>query len=280
MNPASLLPRHFQTPSRYRERFSLKNTLPAVLGLLLCGGILLRLQLPMLERINLGELENAEARKDRNIALANVLGWLGYRNLAASWLWLELIQYYGDGPARALTGYGLAYDYFDHMTRLDPNFFLSYRLASLVLAYRAGQARQAVEILDRGLQQFTPETNPDAWRLYVDRALLNFLFLGDAKAGRDDYYQAAAWREQVGLPGDDFRQLGDNIARSPLSRRVQFDVWMSVFNTTTDRDTRIFVLERLAQLGTVQRILPTGEIEILPPPLPGIRDEEALRLRL
>ncbi|MGQ9837808.1 MAG: hypothetical protein ACUVRV_07520 [Cyanobacteriota bacterium] len=275
MNPASQLHRHQKWPSL---KNTLKNTLPAVLGLLLCGGILLQLQLPMLARINLGELENAEARKDRNIALANVLAWLGYRNLAASWLWLELIQYYGDSSARTLTGYGLAYDYFDHMTRLDPNFFLGYRLSSFVLAYRAGQPEQALEILNRGLQHFTPETNPGAWRLYVDRALLNFLFLGDADAGRNDYYQAAAWREQVGLPGDDFRQLGDMIARSPLSRRVRFDVWMSVFNSTTDRDTRIFVLQQLAQLGTVRQILPTGEIEILPPPLPGFPNEEPLLL--
>jgi len=272
MNTASLPHRRF--------RFSLQSTLPAVVGLLLCGGILVQSQLPMLERINLGELENAEARKDRNIALANALGWLGYRNLGASWLWLELIQYYGDGPGRTLTGYGLAYDYFDHMTRLDPQFFLGYRLSSLVLAYRAGQPEQAIEILDRGLQQFTPATNPDAWRLYVDRALLNFLFLGDAEAGRNDYYQAAAWREQVGLPGDDFRQLGDNIARSPLSRRARFDAWMSVFNSTTDRDTRIFVLEQLAQLGTVLQTLPTGEIEILAPPLPEFPDEEPYLLRL
>ncbi|MEN9203171.1 MAG: hypothetical protein Q6J46_07180 [Thermostichus sp. DG02_2_bins_29] len=263
-----------------RSRLTWQSTLPAVLGLLICGGILVQSQLPMLERINLGELENAEARKDRNLALANVLGWLGYRNLAASWLWLELIQYYGDGPARTLTGYGLAYDYFDHMTRLDPNFFLGYRLSSLVLAYRAGQPEQAIEILDRGIQHFTPETNPDAWRLYVDRALLNFLFLGDAEAGRDDYYQAAAWREQVGLPGEDFRQLGDNIARSPLSRRARFDVWMSVFNSSADHDTRLFVLEQLTQLGTVLETLPTGEIKILPPPLPGLPNEEPLLLRL
>ncbi|MFS8906982.1 hypothetical protein, partial [Synechococcus sp. OH2] len=183
-------------------------------------------------------------------------------------------------PARAQTGYGLAYEYFDHMLRLDPNFFLGYRLSSLVLAYRAGQPEKAVEILDRGLQQFNPQNNPDAWRLYVDRALINFMFLGDAEAGRRDYYQAAAWREQVGLPGDDFRQLGDNIARSPLSRRSRFDVWLSVFNATSDRDTRQFVLEQLTQLGTVLRTLPTGEIEILPPPLPSGLEEEPYRLRL
>lgn len=265
---------------RRRSRFSLAGTLAAVGGAFLCGILVVRLQLPMLERINLGELENAEARKNRNIALANTLGWLGYRNLGASWLWLELIQYYGDAPARAQTGYGLAYDYFDHMLRLDPRFFLGYRLSSLVLAYRAGQPEKAVEILDRGLQQFNPQNNPDAWRLYVDRALLNFMFLGDAEAGRNDYYQAAAWREQVGLPGDEFRQLGDNIARSPLSRRVQFDVWLSVYNSTTDRDTRLFVLEQLVQLGTVLQTLPTGEIEILPPPLPDFPDEEPYRLRL
>ncbi|MFS8858539.1 hypothetical protein NW851_11865 [Synechococcus sp. H55.7] len=265
---------------RRRSRFSLTGTLAAVGGALLCGILVVRLQVPMLERINLEALENAEARKNRNIALATTLGWLGYRNLGASWLWLELIQYYGDAPARAQTGYGLAYEYFDHMLRLDPNFFLGYRLSSLVLTYQAGQPEKAVEILDRGLQQFNPQNNPDAWRLYVDRALINFMFLGDAEAGRRDYYQAAAWREQVGLPGDDFRQLGDNIARSPLSRRSRFDVWLSVFNATSDRDTRQFVLEQLTQLGTVLRTLPTGEIEILPPPLPSGLEEEPYRLRL
>jgi tetratricopeptide (TPR) repeat protein len=145
---------------RRRSRFSLAGTLAAVGGAFLCGILVVRLQLPMLERINLGELENAEARKNRNIALANTLGWLGYRNLGASWLWLELIQYYGDAPARTQTGYGLAYDYFDHMLRLDPHFLLGYRLSSLVLAYRAGQPEKAVEILDRGLQQFKPPKQP------------------------------------------------------------------------------------------------------------------------
>ncbi|MFS8776927.1 hypothetical protein [Synechococcus sp. W70.1] len=265
---------------RRRSHLSLAGTLAAVGGALLCGILVVQLQLPMLERINLEAIENAEVRKNRNIALANTLGWLGYRNLGASWLWLELIQYYGDARARAQTGYGLAYEYFDHMLRLDPSFFQGYRLSSLVLAYWAGQPEKAIEILDRGLQQFTPQNNPDAWRLYVDRALINFMFLGDAEAGRNDYYQAAAWREQVGLPGDDFRQLGDNIARSPLSRRSRFDVWLSVFNATSDRDTRLFALKQLAQLGRVLRTLPTGEVEILPPPLPDGIEGEPYRLRL
>jgi hypothetical protein len=77
-----------------------------------------------------------------------------------------------------------------------------------------------------------------------------------------------------------FASWGDNIARSSLSRRSQFDVWLSVFNSTTDRDTRLFVLEQLVQLGTVLQTLPTGEIEILPPPLPDFPDEEPYRLRL
>ncbi|MFS8906981.1 hypothetical protein NW835_00715, partial [Synechococcus sp. OH2] len=77
---------------RRRSRFSLTGTLAAVGGVLLCGILVVRLQVPMLERINLEALENAEARKNRNIALATTLGWLGYRNLGASWLWLELIQ--------------------------------------------------------------------------------------------------------------------------------------------------------------------------------------------
>ncbi len=268
------------TLPRYRSSLSLTRTLAALGGALLCGILVVGLQLPMVERINLEAIENAEVRKNRNIALANTLGWLGYRNLGASWLWLELIQYYGDAPARAQTGYGLAYEYFDHMLRLDPSFFLGYRLSSLVLAYQAGQPEKAIEILDRGLRQFNPQNNPDAWKLYVDRALINFMFLGDAEAGRNDYYQAAAWREQVGLPGDDFRQLGDNIARSPLSRRSRFDVWLSVFNATSDQDTRLLALEQLAQLGTVLRTLPTGEIEILPPPLPNGIEEEPYRLRL
>jgi len=67
------------------------------------------------------------------------------------------------------------------------------------------------------------------------------------------------------------------MARSPGFGSIPCNL---TFNATSDRDTRQFVLEQLTQLGTVLRTLPTGEIEILPPPLPDFPEEEPYRLRL
>ncbi len=59
----------------------------------------------------------------------------------------------------------------------------------------------------------------------------------------------------------------------PNSRRVRFDVWMSLYRTTPDPDTRERILRELAQLGTVRRT-ETGELEILPPDDDALVDEE------
>ncbi|NJM00234.1 MAG: hypothetical protein HC924_16205 [Synechococcaceae cyanobacterium SM2_3_2] len=205
--------------------------------------------------------------RQQGISLASALGPLGFGNLGSGWLWLEMIQYYGH-PDRGVTGYTLAYPYLNTITSLDPSFFLAYRYAPAVLAFTAGEPENALALLQKGTEVITPDVNPRAYLLQLDQAGINFLLLGDSEAGRAAYHAGADWYEAVPEHegnGDNWRALGDRLVDRPNSRRVRFDVWLSLYRTTADPDTRERILGELAGLGTVRQN-DNGELEILPPP--------------
>ncbi|MDX2272679.1 MAG: hypothetical protein NW237_12155 [Cyanobacteriota bacterium] len=261
----------------FRERVGSSALLSAlrsagIPALIMVGSLVgvVTLQMPLVQQVKEPDPNEEITRFNQSTALASVLQGLGYGNLASGWLWLEFIQYYGDVRIRSQKGYDLADDYLDKMTQADPRFLLAYRIASLVLAYRAAEPDEAVALLDRATQYITPDWIPEeAWKLYVDRALLNFLFLGDPEAAKQDYFKAAEWYEKL-YPGygNQWRDLGESLANKEHIDRIRFDVWMSVFNASDDPETREFVFQELLKLGRVVR-LPSGEMRLVPPPLPG-----------
>ncbi len=226
----------------------------------------------LLDQTRVSNPEQALVQQEQGIALASTLESIGFGNLGASWLWLNLVQYYGHED-RQETGYGLAPTYLDAITTLDPYFTNAYLFAS-ALTIQAGQAEQARELLLRGVNYITPAIDPaNAYKLYIHLAFTDILFLGNLETGRDFYYKAADWFEQANLgSGDDLRTLADRVVNSPDTDWVRFRLWKQLYDEINDLETRQWILiNHLIPTGQVIRG-PNGEIQdIVPPEIEGSR---------
>ncbi len=237
-----------------------------VIGLL--SAAILGLQGLTIQETRSGFTDEYVVRKEQNFAIASALEGIGLSNLAASWLWMEFVQYYGDSPRRRQQGYGLTYDYLDKITQLDEEFYWAYRYISSAVGFSAGQPQRAEQLIQRGLEHLDPQKQPDGYRLYLDLAINYFILIGDAEAGRGAYYAAAEWYEQAGLEGNApelWRALGDRLVESPNSKQVRFTVWNQVLNLSDDPVTRERALIELGALGARFRRQPEGQIEVIPP---------------
>lgn len=241
-------------------------SLPALLLAGVSTALVLGLQLRLLNQEPPENLERALIQQQQAIAFASNLDHLGYENLGASWLWLSLIQYYGDKPSRQKTGYQLGYDYLDAITDLDPYFLDAYLFAP-ILTIQTGRPEFTRSILLKGTEFITPDLFPqDAHRLYVQLALNDILFLGYLDTGKDFYYKAADILEQRGGNGDDYRDLANRIVNNPDTDYVRFKLWDNLYKTVNDPDLqRSILINHLIPLGQVIKG-PNGEIvDILPP---------------
>lgn len=104
---------------------------------------------------------------------------VGYDNLAADFVWLRAIQYYGE---HRLTD--LRFEYlghiFDVLTTLDPRFVNAYTFGSLLLADDANEPERAITLLDKGMRN-----NPHDWRIPFTKGFIYYVFLRDFfKAGK------------------------------------------------------------------------------------------------
>jgi tetratricopeptide (TPR) repeat protein len=117
---------------------------------------------------------------------------LGYDGLLADFYWMRTIQYYGrrdDADKRAVR-YKNLFAFLDITTTLDPNLLDAYRVGSCFLSEAdpvgAGQPRQALKLLDKGIR-----ANPREWRLPYDKGFVYYWYLNDYKAA-GEVWQAAS----------------------------------------------------------------------------------------
>ena len=114
---------------------------------------------------------------------------LGYRELAADWVWFQATQYFGGW---AMGEHDLAYfnGLIEIVTDLDPQFKFPYIFGSVVIAQDLGDLERGVEILKKGMRQ-----NPSAWDYPFEIGFLYYVVARDSdRAAR---YFALASR----LPG-------------------------------------------------------------------------------
>jgi hypothetical protein len=87
------------------------------------------------------------------------LASLGYRNIVADVIWMKVVQHFGERKQVA-AGYRWAYHAVNVLTDLDPKFVMAYQATGTILGVWAGQARESIAILEKGMAH-----NPDVWRL-------------------------------------------------------------------------------------------------------------------
>jgi tetratricopeptide (TPR) repeat protein len=105
---------------------------------------------------------------------------LGYDSLVADVYWMRAIQYYGrrDEAERRQIKYKNLPALLDIVTTLDPKMVDVYRAGSTFLGepdpVGAGQPREAIRLLDKGIAQL-----PEEWRLYFTKGFVYYWHLQD-----------------------------------------------------------------------------------------------------
>jgi hypothetical protein len=210
---------------------------------------------------------------------------LGYRQLAADIIWLQVVQHFGK-KTDTTEGYLWAYHAVDVVTDLDPKFMGAYLAAGTVLGVWGGRPEESVAILTKGMQH-----NPDAWQLPFYIAYDYFYELCDPVSaakyfrvasdlpGSPPYLPQLAARMTVEAGDPEaaleflyrlYGQMTDSRAREALEVRIR--------QVTAERDIRLLeravrqYRERYGQLPRhLKELLIRGVVQVLPEePLGGM----------
>ncbi|MCI0452117.1 MAG: hypothetical protein L0Z51_06950 [Candidatus Latescibacteria bacterium] len=110
---------------------------------------------------------------------------LGYRELAADWVWFQAVQYYG-GYAKGQHDLAYFAGLIDIVTDLDPYFAYSYIFGSVVLAQDMGDLGRGVDLLKKGMR-----ADPTNWQYPFEAGFLCYVVARDSdRAAR--YFELAA----------------------------------------------------------------------------------------
>jgi hypothetical protein len=241
---------------------------------LLCGLAIGFLQVPQLNKLtaktktaSLEELKKeVEAEKLRLNLLQKVPNF-GFNNLVADWVFLGFAQYFGDDPARQITGYNISPDYFEIIIDRDPMFREAYFFLSGSSSLYAGMPEKSVELMEKGLKSLTPQTPPKSYYVWRYKGTDELLFLGDAQAARKSFEKAAEWAsiysdlESKNVEAIS-RQTAQFLARNPNSKSAQVGAWTMVLQNAVDDRTRKIAVSRIEALGGKVVITPEGGVQV------------------
>lgn len=186
------------------------------------------------------------------LQLLKALPTFGFNNLIADWTFIQFLQYFGDDPARDVTGYNLSSKYFDVITKLDPRRVEIYPFLAVSVSFYEAKPETTVQLMERGTNALSPEVHPDAWQVWRHKGLDELLLLGDAQASARSHEMAADWVEET-PKGQQlaraFRSTAQFLRRDPDSVPVRFAAWSSVYYQTNDKLVRRRAKEALLRLG-------------------------------
>lgn len=190
----------------------------------------------------------------------------GFKNLTADWIYLQFIQYYGDTEARKVTGYDLIPAYFQAIVEKDPRFTDAHIILSLANTLFAGQPELSVELLEQSLEHLAPNQVKRSHELWFNKAMDEFLFLGDLEAAKKSYQKGAEWAKQsIEVGSDDFvnyaKRMIQFIETNPDTTEGRIGAWMLVLSTTEQKIVQEKVIQELEALGAEVVISPNGRIE-------------------
>jgi tetratricopeptide (TPR) repeat protein len=197
----------------------------------------------------------------------------GFNNLIADWSFLRLLQYAGDGEARAKTGYQAGPAFFEVITKRDPRLQPVYLFSSGIMSYDLGQPEQSVAFLQRGIDALDPTIHTGAQGLWVMKGLDYLLLLNDPEKARESYQKAAEWAAQSPDPEERkavmvLERMSRFLATNPDSALVRFWSWGTIFQQavmTRSVKTAERARSELLNLGATETKNAAGAVQFLPP---------------
>ncbi len=167
-----------------------------------------------------------------------------YQGLAADFVWLRAIQYYG---------YHLMsdrkYEWLGHvfgiLTSLDPGFIGAYHFGAITLAWDARKPREAVTFLTGGMK-----ANPMNWQIPFDAGFICYMVLRDydrastffeiASKMPNAWFILARWAAIAKAKAGDFRTARE--------------MWLDILRGTENRVLKALVVRQLKNLVTEEAI--------------------------
>ncbi|WP_264327276.1 hypothetical protein [Romeriopsis navalis] len=235
-----------------------------------------RLQQQRLNAITPQQQEQQEALHVKSLKYLPSQGF-GFNNLIADWTFLRFVQYFGDEKARQATGFNLAPQFFDVITKRDPRFIETYIFSAGTLSYELGQPEASIQLLDRGIAALDPQKHPGAHTLWTLRAFDQLLLLGDAQAASESYRMGGEWAAQSSDPvmrqdAPILQRYSEFLKKDPDSTIVRFGSWNTVYaqaQATGNAKTQSRARNELLLLGAVEAKDSEGQtIFSLPAPKP------------
>jgi hypothetical protein len=161
-----------------------------------------------------------------------------YQNVAADFVWLRAIQYYGHHLMTDRKYEWLGH-VFDILTTLDPRFVGAYHLGSMTLAWDAKQPSEAMKMLVDGMK-----ANPMDWQLPFDAGFISYMLFED--------YEAAAHFFDIASRLPDAWQVTARWAAVSMAKAGRADVarqmWLDIYQGTENRALRALALRQLRHL--------------------------------
>jgi len=161
-----------------------------------------------------------------------------YQSLAADFVWLRAIQYYG---------YHLTtdrkYEWLGHVfgiiASLDPGFIGAYHFGAITLAWDAHKPHEAVDFLTEGMK-----ANPLSWQIPFDAGFICYMLLRDydrastffevASKMPNAWFILARWAAIAKAKAGDFRTARD--------------MWLDILKGTENRALKALVVRQLKNL--------------------------------
>jgi tetratricopeptide (TPR) repeat protein len=172
---------------------------------------------------------------------------VGFREVAADYLWFRFVQYFG---SYAKGNHDLRYFdlLVDAITRLDPRFVEAYHFASLVAWSELGDFEKSIDLLKRGIL-----ANPESAKLHFQVGFTYYVFF-------QDYRRSATWFEAAARCPDG----GETEARfAAFARyragddRVSLELWKEMAGSTESPQMRELaekMVEKLERKLTIQKL--------------------------
>lgn len=262
-------------------RYPIGKTIGTIVLILLCGGAIAALQLPLLEQLrqrgqtlSVETLQRQDAIEKQRLQVLQHLPAFGFDNLIADWVFLSFLQYFGDDEARAKIGYDLSPEYFEVIVRRDPRFVRGYLFLSQSTSLFAAMPQRTIALMERGLTTLTPQVPPNSYYVWRYRGIDELLFLGDAQAAQRSFSQAAAWASQHPDPDSQqvaqlSRSMAGFLAENPRSQSALVGAWSMVLQSAVDERTRQRAIAQIKALGGTFETDDQGRTMIRFPPEPS-----------
>jgi hypothetical protein len=170
---------------------------------------------------------------------------LGYEGVLADFYWMRAIQYFGrrDEADKRPVRFKNLYSLLDIATTLDPHHLDAYCTGSCFLSEAdpigAGQPRQALKLLDKGIK-----ANPREWRLPYEKGFVYYWYLNDyTMAGK-------AWLEASPLPGAPYwmKSLAAMVFSKGGSIEMATALWKQQYEESTRADVKKNALNHLLSI--------------------------------